>query len=111
MFFCPFEQYLSAFNISLDERRCVKNAAVNVALGSKVDNDIESLAQQLVYQYSIRYIAFDEAIAGLVLYVPQVFQVAGIGEFVQIGYLPIRVFFENVTDEVAADKAGAAGDK
>jgi len=67
--------------------------------------------ENIADHFSISYISFNKAISGIIFIIFQVFEIAGISELVQIGYLPIRMFFQNMANEIAADEAGAASDK
>ena len=51
-----------------------------------------------------------EGVAGVVLDVAQVLEVAGVGELVEVDDLDVVVLGEHVAHEVGADEAGAAGD-
>ena len=56
-------------------------------------------------------IALDEDMAGIVLDIFQVFQVAGIGQLIQVDQADILVFFQHIVDKVGANKTGTAGNK
>ena len=49
--------------------------------------------------------------AGITLHVLQVFQVAGVGQLIQVNQQDLRVLFEHIMHKVGTNKTGAAGDK
>lgn len=55
-------------------------------------------------------VGLDEVVLGVAVEVAEGFEVAGVGEFVEVD--DVEVFFEDEeADEVGADEAGAAGDE
>jgi hypothetical protein len=57
----------------------------------------------------VAYISFDKRVPGIVLYLAQVFRIAGIGQFVQVPDFVILVFGYNLPDEIAADETASSG--
>ena len=106
-----FEENLSADDVGFKERRGIKYAAVNMRLSGKVYHCIKFPTEQLINQLPVGNIAFDESVIGVLLDILKVFQVAGVGEFIQVGYLPVRVLLYYMANEVAANKTRAAGDQ
>jgi uncharacterized protein YkvS len=56
-------------------------------------------------------VALDEAVAWIVLDVPQVLEIARVGELVEVDDLAVGVVRKVQADEVAADEACAARDQ
>ncbi len=100
---------MGAFDIGLNKRRSIHDAAINMAFSSKVHHNIEALVHYAINHLPVCYIAIDEMIRRLILYSLQVFQVSCIGQLIQIGDLPILMLPQNIVDEVAADETGATG--
>ena len=106
------QQVNGAQNIGLNKNFRVADAAVNVALGSKVDDVIRVIFGDQVSDKSlIADIALNKDMAGIVLDIFQVFQVAGIGQLIQVDQADILVFFQHIVDKVGANKTGTAGNK
>ena len=83
-----------------------------MALGGKVDDVVEIvLCKQALHQLLIADIALHEHMAGVALHVLQVFQIACVGQLIQIDQQDLRVFFEHIVHKVGTDKTGAAGDQ
>ena len=82
-----------------------------MALGSKVDDVVGViLGNQVGDQRLVADIALHKDVAGVVLDVLQILQVAGVGQLVQDGNMYARVVVHHVVHEVAADEAAAARD-
>ena len=56
-------------------------------------------------------VGLKELVAGIVFYGPQIVEVAGVGELVQVDDLGPQAGGEQPADEGAADEAGAAADE
>lgn len=77
------QQHLGALDVGLDKGCRVQDAAIHVGLGGQVGDEVEFfLPEKTVDQLPVGYVAADKAVAGVILYVLQVFQVAGIGKLV-----------------------------
>ncbi|MBT9141503.1 MAG: hypothetical protein DDT30_02095 [Dehalococcoidia bacterium] len=80
-----------------------------MGFSSEVNYYIKDLTQQLINEFPIGNIAFDEVIARVTFDTPQVLQIPGVGELVQVGHFPIGVLTQYVTDKVAPDKSSPTG--
>ena len=99
-------------NIGLGKGEGILDGAVNMALGSEVDHAVDRIVlEDLADCVKVADVGLDEDIVGGYFDVLQVGQVAGIGQFVEIDDAVIRVFLDEETDNMAADKASAAGNK
>ena len=50
-------------------------------------------------------------LTGIILNIPQVVKITRIGQLVEIDYFNRVMFFKHMTDKVAADKSGSAGNQ
>ena len=83
-----------------------------MALGGKVDDVVEIvLLEQALHQFLVADVALHEHMAGVTLHVLQVFQVAGVGQLIQVDQQDLRVFLEHIMHKVGTNKTGAAGDQ
>ena len=90
----------------------VRDAAVHMALGGKVDDAIEIILQkQLFHQGPVADIALHKHMAAVALYPLQVFQIARIGELIQVHQQDFVIFFQHVIHEVRANEPRAACDE
>ena len=106
------QQVDGAHHVALHKNFGVLDGAVHVALGGKVDDVIEIvLLEQAFHQLLVADIALHEHMAGVALHVLQVFQIAGVGQLIQIDQQDLRVLFEHIMHKVGTDKTGAAGDQ
>ena len=111
-FLCTLQQVHGAHDVALDKDLGVLDGAVHMALSSKVDDIIEIvLCKQALHQLLVADVALHEHMAGVALHVLQVFQIARIGQLIQIDQQDLRVFFEHIVHKVGTDKTGAAGDQ
>jgi len=82
-----------------------------VALGGEIDHDINR-GNEFVHQSGVTDIAVNEAVVGGSGDILEIVEIARIGQFVDVDDLHLAaVFGEEVMNEVAADKTGAAGDE
>ena len=80
-----FEQAEGADDIGLNEVFRAVNAAVNMGFGSKIDDGTRLMfGQQFGNQFEIADVAFDEKVPRIAVERRQVFQVAGVGQCVEI---------------------------
>ena len=106
-----FEQRVGADQIGVDEGRGTVDRAVDMALGGEVQHGVRLLlAEDGIEAGAVAdidlVVAMTVAHAGLA----QRFEVAGIGELVDVGYAPIGIGHD-VADHGRADETGAAGDE
>jgi hypothetical protein len=116
------EEAERADDVGLDERLGGIDGAVDVGLGGEVNDGVDlMLGEEAGDEGDVADVAVRENIAGVGREVGEIGGVAGVGEGVEVDELrdPFdglragrRAFFsEALADEVAADEAGAAGDK
>ena len=106
------QQVDGAHHVALHKDLGVLDGAVHMALGSKVDDVVEIvLCKQALHQLLVADIALHEHMAGVALHVLQVFQIARVGQLIQIDQQDLRVFFEHIVHKVGTDKTGTAGDQ
>ena len=87
------------------------DGTVDVAFGSKVQHGAGPvLGQQAIDQRAVAQIPLHKHVPRIALKAGEVFQVAGVGEFVEVDNGLVRLG-QPVEHEVAADEAGAAGDE
>ena len=65
-----------------------------MTFGCKVNNSIRIILRQIAFPdpSAIQYIYFFKKIIGCIFNIPQIFQVAGIGQCIEIDDLVIRIF-------------------
>ena len=100
---------MRAEDVGADEVLRAADGAVDVRLGGEVDDGVGA-AQRLADDGGVADVAVHEGVAGVVLDVAQVLEVAGVGELVEVHDLDVVVPGEHVAHEVGADEPGAAGD-
>ena len=85
-------------------------APVHVRLCCKVYDRIDLfLPHQCQNRIDVADISLDEAVVGTILYVLEIGKVAGIGQFIEIDDAVIRVFPDEMPDQVRADEARSSG--
>jgi hypothetical protein len=102
------QQAEGADDIRLDEVFRAVDAAVDVALGGKIDDGARAvLVQQPGYQRGIADISLDEDVTRIAAQAGQVLEVAGIGQLVEVEHR-FRGAGEPVQHKITADESGAA---
>jgi hypothetical protein len=81
-----------------------------VRFGGEMDDALDP-RQKFPDDLPVTDVSVDELVARVILDVPEVIEVAGIGELVQVDDFRSRVFAEEVMYEIAADEPGPAGDE
>ena len=105
------EQRERALDVGLHEGARPADAAVDMALGGKVQTSARAvLGEQAVDQRAVTDVALDEVVARIALQAGQVRQVAGIGHRIEVDD-GLVAGLEPVEHEVAADEAGTTGDE
>src|SRR5579875_449065 len=104
------EQHLRSQNVGADKWTGVENAAINVALGGKMDDAMDPLHGG-PHDVAVGDITMYETIAWMVGHIRQVRQIAGVGQGVKVDNMNIGFVFQYVVDEVAADEAATSGHK
>ena len=67
--------------------------------------------KKLIDKRCIHDVTFHKVIIGFLVHIRQILQIAGIGQFVQIINLIIRIFVHKKADDMRADETGAASDQ
>ena len=105
------QQVECAHDIGLDELCRAVDRAIHMRLSREVDDGAGSvLVQKAGKQRSIPKIAVHKHVACITVQTGEVLQVAGVGEFVQVDDRLVAGG-QPVDHKIAADEAGAAGDK
>ena len=105
-----FEQGDGAHRVCQDERQRGHDGAVHVAFGRQVyDRGDPMLPEEPLYQRRIGHITPHEPIVRGVFDVPQVEQVARVGQAVEVDELHLGVARHHVEQKVRSDEAGATG--
>ena len=111
-FLGALQQVDGAHHVALHKDLRILDGAVHMALGGKVDDVVEIvLLEQALHQFLVADVALHEHMAGVTLHVLQVFQVAGVGQLIQVDQQDLRVFLEHIMHKVGTNKTGAAGDQ
>ena len=77
-----------------------------------MQNGIDSMVfEYAVNRIFVKDISFDKHIIFSVFNLPQIHQIAGISEFVEIYDFVTGVFFYQVTNQIRSDKSGTAGNQ
>jgi len=105
------EQLVGALHIGLDEGARAVQRAIDVAFGGEVEHGARpALGQQALHQGSVADAAVHELVPRIGLQAGEVFEVAGVGEQVEVDDRLVALG-QPVEHEVAADESGTAGDK
>src|SRR5262245_14501624 len=104
------EQDLGTNDVGADERPGVHDAAINMALGGKVDDGMDA-GHGGGDGCGIGDVAFDETIARMPSQIGKVDRVASVGESVEIDDAEVRVFFQDIANKIATDEATTAGNE
>ena len=81
-----------------------------MTFGSKMDDAVNPMLLHKGQDgIKITDVCLHKGIIGPVLYVLQVGKVAGVGQFININYVIIRIFLSKKTNHVAAYKPGTSG--
>jgi hypothetical protein len=94
-----FQQDVGAHDIGMDKGGAVQDGAVDVGFGGEVDDGIDFLDEGSG-EGLIGDIAFDEAIPGVGGYIPEIRQIAGIGEQIEVDNLVLGIFRQDMADEM-----------
>ncbi len=118
------EEGVGAHDIGAHKGFRAEDGAVDVAFGGEVDNGVDAvLGKEALDEGAVADVTLYKHIAALAagffrrlpiarLDIGEVFEVAGIGEGVEIDDAPRKIWApEEPVDEVRADEAGAAGDE
>ena len=99
-------------HIGEDELHRIGDGTVHMRLGSQMDNAVKPFFfKKLVDERSIHDVTFHEVIIGFLVHIRQILQIAGIGQFIQIINLIIRIFVHKEAYHMTSYKAGAASDQ
>lgn len=103
-----FQQGVGAYDVGFDEVCGAVYGAVYVAFGGQVHDGVWLvLGQYAVYFGSVADVYLFEGVAFVTADFRQAFEVAGVGEFVEVDHFILGVG-DDVTDDSGAYEAGAA---
>jgi hypothetical protein len=106
------EQREGADDVGLHERARAGDRAIDVGLGGEVHDGVDAvLGQHPIDQRAVADVAVDERAPRRVRQVAQVLAAAGVGQRVEHHQRGLGARGLQLTDEVGADEAGAAGDQ
>ena len=106
------EQVDGADHVGFDKREGVADGAVYVALGGKVDHAVGLVAvKEVVNGQGVADVDALKAVVRGLGHVGQVFEVAGVGQGVDVDNRVLRVALNEAANDVRADESGSAGDK
>jgi len=92
MVFCRIQQVGGSNYIGVNKFHGAGNGAVNVRLGSQMNNGVEFIhIEEFLHSFGIHDVGLDESIIFFVLDVFKVFEVSGIGEFIYINNTVVGV--------------------
>ena len=105
------QQYLRPDDVGLDEGAGVENAAIDMTLSGEVHDGIDGAGgDHRIHKLGVADVAPFETVPGIAFDVGQVFEVAGVGQLVDVDDGLIRIAVQLVADEVRADEPAATGD-
>ena len=105
------EQDVGAQDIGLDERRGAVDRAVDVALGGEMQHGVGlDLVEDLVDRGAVADVDLEMGVPVAGARLGQRLQIAGVGELVDVGDMPVGVA-DDVADDRRADEPRAAGDQ
>jgi len=101
-----------ADDVGLREGEGVLDGAVHMGFRREVDDAAHLVfGDDLQYRVKVADVGLDKGVVGLVLDIPEVREVAGIGQLVQVDDPVIRILVHEQPHDVAADEAGTAGNE
>ena len=104
------EQRKRAHHVGAGKGEGVLDAAVHVALGSKMNNAIHLLLlHQTVESVEVADVHLHKLIVGPALKVFQVGEIARVGELIEANYVILGIFVHKKAHHMAANKPGTAG--
>ena len=106
---CCIEEHTDPIKVGLDSSIRVQDGAVVVALGCKVQDDIDILSRR-IHSFAVLYLAMNEDQTVIPFELLQVLKVPRIGQCVKDGYFFGQFLAEHHPDVIGADKPGAARD-
>ena len=108
---CSLKQAERTHDIRLREGERILDGAVHMAFGSEMDDAIDLLVlHELVERVEIADVHLHELVVRLALDVLEVRKVACVGELVEVDNVVLGVLVHEQTNDMASDKARAAGD-
>ena len=104
------EEAEGSHDIGPGEGERILDRAVNMALRGEMDDAVNMLVlYEPVHFIEVADVGPDELVVRHVLDVLKGREIAGIGEFVDVDDVVVRIFVDEEPDYVGADEAGAAG--
>ena len=109
---CGLQQRQRPHHVGPRESERIADRAVDVAFGREMDHPVYVvLREEAAHGVVVADVAFDERVVRTVLDVPQVREVAGVGQAVEVYDPIVGVFPDEQPHDVRADESGAAGDQ
>ena len=109
---CGLQQRQRPHHVGPREGERIADRAVDVAFGREVDHPVDVVSgEQRAHGLVVADVAFDERVVRTVLDVPQVREIAGVGQAVEVYDPVVGVFPDEQPHDVRADESGAAGDQ
>src|SRR5271167_492748 len=105
-FAAGLNQVVRSVHVGAHKRRRVFDAAINVALGGKMDHPITS--SELIQDRAIADVHLHELATSLLQCWLKVLEIAGVGQLVKDNELPLGMFGPRVMNEVRADASSCA---
>jgi hypothetical protein len=102
------EQVQGAYHISPDEFIGVQDAAVHVRFGCKINDGVNPFPEYLADRIRVAYVPLDELVPGVILETGKVFEIAGVGELIQVQHAAVRIFLEDEPNKIRSYEAGPA---
>ena len=108
---CCLQERECSHHVGLCKGEWILDRAVYVAFCSQMDNAVYLIVvHQLEHQLEVADVALHKGVVGLVLDVLEVGQIACISQLVEVDDVILGIFVHEQTDNVGADKSGAACD-
>jgi hypothetical protein len=104
------EQHERPFDVGLDEFTSGENRSIDMCFRREMDDDVRLLDERCA-DGRIADIAVHESMARIRHHVVEVLSPPRVGQLVECGDVPIGMGRQRVTNEVAADEAGATGNE
>jgi hypothetical protein len=82
-----------------------------MGFGGKVDHGIHPLFEDFADQAVIANVSLDEFMTGVPFDTLQIFEIAGIGELVEVKNPALRIVLQHKPDEIGSDKSRSACDQ